>query len=341
MTTRSRLPIRALGCLTAGLGFLMGVGCSDIGRPVLLEGNWDIAVAALDFGSVAVLDSATRKLTVRNSGTSELTGDVTISCSEFRVVTGGGRFMLAPGATRDLVFRYRPVTDGASSCQLRLGPGAPPVTLGGVAVLQAPGARCAVEPDSIVFADILVGRPIYRTLTLRSIGTAPVRVYVQSPCAAFSPLLAGGPRILAAGDSMAVNVVFNPAAGGSFECVLATGPGCPEVRVRGFAATVSFSDDIQRIFDTHCTRCHGAPDFTPAAYPSLVRTQGYRNLVGVLSYAYPAHEVNPFDPDGSVLYGKVVNSGRFGPLMPQFGPMLPLAAREKIKAWILEGARDN
>jgi hypothetical protein len=55
----------------------------------------------------------------------------------------------------------------------------------------------------------------------------------------------------------------------------------------------------------------------------------------------PGVRVIPFDLTNSVLYGKITNSGQFGQLMPQGGPLIPQVDRDIIRDWILEGARNN
>ncbi len=305
-------------------------GCSDLGRPVRLQARGEVSATALDFGTIAVADSATRRFTLRNSGSLALVGEVGLSCAGFRVIAGGGPFRLAPRDTLGVAVRFTPAAVGAYSCVLDLGPDSPHVTLAGTAALQAPGAQSLVTPLSLDLGVVAVGQASYREFKVFSVGTAPLLVNVVSPCGEFVPILGGGPAVIAPGDSMVVRVLFSPLSGGDHGCAIAVGPGCPEVAVAGSATSVSFAQDIRAgIFDTHgCTTCHG---------------WSYALLVGRTSSGYaPAVLVVPFDTTNSVLYGKVTNSGRFGGGMPQPGyPPLTLPERIELATWILEGARDN
>lgn len=93
---------------------------------------------------------------------------------------------------------------------------------------------------------------------------------------------------------------------------------------------VSYSRDVQPIFDAKCACCH------PVAYPYLDLHQGrsYRQLVGVVSPLSPAFErVLPRRPDLSYLLTHVPDPSRRHLLSP--------AERRLIARWIDQGAKDN
>jgi hypothetical protein len=69
--------------------------------------------------------------------------------------------------------------------------------------------------------------------------------------------------------------------------------------------------------------------------------QSHGNLVNVTAQGYPpALRVVPGDPDESVLYNKMADTGRFGGSMPPSGA-LSTPEIELIRTWITEGALDN
>jgi hypothetical protein len=140
------------------------------------------------------------------------------------------------------------------------------------------------------------------------------------------PISGGGAATILPGDSIEVQILIDPRVGGRFECDIATGPGIPSVRVTGVVASVSFGRDVQRVFSTYCTGCHGGSG-------DLYLNPGvsYSNLVGVISTRYSAPRVKPGEPENSVLYDKAAGSMQFA------------AAEdiEKIRVWILEGALNN
>jgi hypothetical protein len=93
---------------------------------------------------------------------------------------------------------------------------------------------------------------------------------------------------------------------------------------------VSFSGDVQPIFDRKCTSCH------PVSYPylDLRRGRSYDELVGVLAVTAPAFErVLPARPELSYLLTH--------PPDPSLEGLLTPAERRTIAAWIREGALDN
>lgn len=313
-------------------------GCSDLGVKVRLQAHGEVSSAALDFGTLAVNDLATRTVTVRNTGNASLAGDATITtCPEFQLTTGGGPFTLAPGATLDIVVRFQTAAAGNFSCTLDLGPACPQVALLGSGALQPPGAAWSVVPTALDFLTVPAGQSVFRSFKIISTGTAPLTVNVVSGCGEYLPVTGGGPAVIPPADSVIVNVLFNPLSGGPFPCSIAVGPGIPSVTVTGFATTVSFAADIQPIFNSNCISCH-----PPNNGMNLNAGVSYNNLVNVTSFGYPpAKRIVPFDLANSVLYAKIANTGQFGPRMPQ-GPFpLPQTLIDKVKAWILEGARNN
>ena len=111
------------------------------------------------------------------------------------------------------------------------------------------------------------------------------------------------------------------------------------------APPVSFSVDLQFIFDRNCaySGCHFPPD--PEQGMDLSHGVAYTNIVGVPSVEVPAlARVQPGDPEASYLYLKLndrqAEVGGSGTRMPT---ELFLSAPEiaKFEEWILAGAPDN
>jgi hypothetical protein len=94
--------------------------------------------------------------------------------------------------------------------------------------------------------------------------------------------------------------------------------------------TVSFSQDIQPIFDIHCTGCHD--EFHQ--FLDLSSCCSYDQL---LNSGSNAPYVIPDDPEQSRLYLHLTGDLL---LMPLFGP-LPDHEIELVLKWIEEGALDN
>ncbi len=93
---------------------------------------------------------------------------------------------------------------------------------------------------------------------------------------------------------------------------------------------VSFSEDVQPIFDRKCAVCHP----TSYEYLDLRRGKAYGDLVRVSSALQPAFErVLPGRPDLSYLLTHVPDPSREN--------LLTDADRAVIEQWILEGARND
>ena len=308
-------------------------GCSDVGKPLFPVPEAVLSTHSLDFGTVAVSDSALRSVTLRNEGRAALEGAPVLPCSEYFLVSGGP-FRIPPGGSVTIVLGFRPGAVGSFPCELDLGPDCPKITLAGAGALQAPGALCVLVPDSLDFGTLAKGEAATQSFQVFSVGTAPLLVNPVAGCGDFLIVTGGGPATIAPGHSITVTVEFTPQAGLTRSCAVSVGPGCPDAALTGFATTVSFASDVQPIFRSWgCDGCHGFGD--PAT--------GYDRLTSPdWGSAYPPGvDVIPYDLDQSVLYNKINNTGRYGGRMPPSGLMMSLPDRETIKNWILEGARKN
>lgn len=110
-------------------------------------------------------------------------------------------------------------------------------------------------------------------------------------------------------------------------------------------SAVSFSTDLQFVFDRNCayTGCHFPPD--PVEGMDLTADASYAAIVGVPSAQVPTmNRIEPGDPEASYLILKLEDRqaevGGTGTRMPT---ELFLAEPEidMFKSWILAGAPDN
>ena len=318
-------------CIWALAAALLAAGCSDLGEPLHLSAHAELSTSTLDFGTVAVSASATRSVVVSNSGGSDLHGSASVACGGFALQSGGGAFTVPPRGEHTVVVVYAPSDTGSATCELQLGTGIPEVALTGAGALQASGSQCVLSDTTLDFGTGAVGGSRPSGFSITNPGTAPLLLNVVPTCGDFVVVSGGGPSTLDPGGTHTVNVQFMPSASGAISCSIAIGPGCPEVRVHGFATSVSFANDLEPIMLSQgCVSCHF--DFARSA----------SQIVNVRSVGYaPAVRVKPFDLLNSVLYQKVTNTGRYGEAMPQGTTGLPAAQAEKFRRWILEGAHDN
>ena len=323
----NRLLDKGSWALVAILGL---AGCSDLGEPIHLVPHAELSATSLDFGTVAVSATATRSVTVRNSGTGDLHGVAGVSCPGYTIQSGGGAFTVPPGGQHTVVVAYAPSGTGSSACRLDLGADIPPVSLTGAGALQAPGAQCVLSVPSLDFGTVAVGGSTQNGFTISNPGTAPLILNVVPTCSDFVVVSGGGPSTLDPGGSLAVTVQFVPQAGGAISCTIATGPGCPDLAVSGTATSVSFAADIRPVLTSTCALgCHF---FSQTS-----------DIVNVHGSIYPdSILVTPRYPQRSLIYIKITGPPPgLGVRMPEIGTPLTAAQIDKFKRWIEEGALDN
>jgi hypothetical protein len=123
---------------------LLAIGCSDLGEPQRFAPQPGVSVTALDFGTVAVGGSATRSVSVFNSGTADFSGTAHVWCDGFKLDEGAGEFTVPPGGEHDVVVRFEPSTVGSFSCELRLGDGSRRCRSMARPSINLPGSQCLV-----------------------------------------------------------------------------------------------------------------------------------------------------------------------------------------------------
>ncbi|MBC8399877.1 MAG: hypothetical protein H8E14_00150 [Candidatus Marinimicrobia bacterium] len=104
-----------------------------------------------------------------------------------------------------------------------------------------------------------------------------------------------------------------------------------------FGETVSSDEpkvpvNIQNIFDDNCIVCHGT-----SGGMSLAELVSFDNLVNADANGYNAVRVFPGNPDSSVLWNKITNTGRFGQQMPP-GNALSFELKIDLFNWITDSA---
>ena len=106
---------------------------------------------------------------------------------------------------------------------------------------------------------------------------------------------------------------------------------------------VSFSQDIQSIFNSNCVVCHQSA--TATGDLNLETGLAYRNLVSVESTQSPLMLVTSGDSDGSYLLHKLRGTqgevGGSGLRMPYGASPLQQSQINLIQQWIEQGAPDN
>ncbi|MFQ6608297.1 MAG: c-type cytochrome [Fidelibacterota bacterium] len=116
--------------------------------------------------------------------------------------------------------------------------------------------------------------------------------------------------------------------------------GCSDMGSGPPPEDLTFSGDIQVIFDHNCTTdCHEGENATGGL--NLSSNKSYENLVNVPSNYVGLLRVEPGNADSSSLYLKVIGNPRTEVRMPLEGNSLSEEQILKIKIWIDDGAQDN
>jgi hypothetical protein len=194
----------------------------------------DLNADALDFGSVAAGESATRSVTITNSGEGPLTGLLGLSgtCAEFSI-EGDPAFVLGPDQSREVIVRFSPTSEGPErTCTLTFGT----IRCADVALtgIGGPPAICVVTPAELDFGEVMMTDDIGTlVLTIRNQGQGTLAGTVTSPCEAFW-FTENRSYSLTAGQAQAWSVRFAPFAEGAVVCTLSLGdPRCGVVVARG------------------------------------------------------------------------------------------------------------
>lgn len=124
----------------------------------------------------------------------------------------------------------------------------------------------------------------------------------------------------------------------SVSCTKKQGPVEPEIII----STVSFKDDIQPIFNSHCISCHKASLEQSFGELNLEADKSYEELVNTDAFIdATVKRVTPNNATNSVLWQKINTSELYGTNMPLGADPLTQYNQNLIETWINEGAQNN
>jgi hypothetical protein len=181
-----------------------------------------VTPSEVDFGTLVLGQSSERAITVRNTGSAELiVSSVNTNDAAFDV-SGETAFALASGESRRLTIRFLPTTVGQRQVSLIIESNdTNQPTLSVVLSGRAVGvSSIVVEPTSIDFGAVLLGRSVDEAVTVRNTGTANLGVSkVQSSDLAF--LLVGDSAFeLEPGTLKTLAIQFSPTVSGQAQASL-------------------------------------------------------------------------------------------------------------------------
>jgi Zn-dependent metalloprotease len=205
--------------------------------------------AEVDFGAVAVGQSARQSLKVRNSGSADLSVSVAKPATGPFSLTGEAEFIVAPAESREVLLVYAPTKPELHKTTLSIRSSDPdqpslavPLSGSGVGIPQI-----AVEPGQLDWGTITLGQSVERSVILRNPGSADLLVSsIQCDRPDFS--ISGATSFaIAPGTTRALAVAFSPTAPGALSATLSihsNAQGYPALHIP-FTATVAGVSDIR------------------------------------------------------------------------------------------------
>ncbi len=174
---------------------------------------------SLDFGSFVVPDSSDLTFTITNTGGGTLTGVVTETCLDYRVL-GDPAYSLTDGQSKTFTVRFRPLVAGVKTCTIETGSGACD-DVGCTGTGESP-ATCLVYPESLDFGALPLGDSAELSFTVWNPCAGNLVGTVSENCEDFA-LIGDVTYCLMGGQSKVFRVRFKPTSAGAKECVIETG----------------------------------------------------------------------------------------------------------------------
>lgn len=182
----------------------------------------------LDFDPVPIGSFAEADFTITNTGGGTLTGLVSESCAEFRLLAGEGSYALGPGQVHTVTVRFTPSMESPVSCTIETGTATCVDVACSGSGLGLP--VCQIAPASLDFGTVEPGEVAMVAFTITNAGGGVLAGDVYLTCANYTITSGGGVYALSAGQSREVVVEFvAPDAPGTYVCVIQAGGDCPEV----------------------------------------------------------------------------------------------------------------
>ena len=186
----------------------------------------------LDFGSVILGSYKDMIFRISNTGGRALSGAIEATCPHFRIISGGGAFDLAGGASRSVKIRFEPASAGDHACTVTTGGLCADVLATGRGEIRS---ICLVDASELDFGSLLVGETKDLSFQITNTGGAVLAAAASLNCDHFSIVSGGGSFDLSPEESRTVTVRYAPTQTGDHACDLFTGTRCQDVKVRGRA----------------------------------------------------------------------------------------------------------
>jgi HYDIN/CFA65/VesB family protein len=138
-------------------------GCATLpasGTGVAVSADCEVSPDGLSFGEVPIGSRADATFTIRNNGTSRLTGSVSESCPGFSI-PGATSYDLAAGASQTFIVRFEPTSEGMKICSVNTGSSCAVLSVSGTGQVG-----CEFTPTVLDLGIVRYGGNGFREFTL-------------------------------------------------------------------------------------------------------------------------------------------------------------------------------
>ena len=220
--------LRGISAAAALLAILISSGCVGVtgkgSSPTVTTVTIEISPSSVSFGNVATGQTATKTVTLTNTGTEALTvSGISVAGAGFTASGPHLPVSLAAGQSTSISAVFKPTTGSADTGTITItsnAAGSPSlVALSGTGMTAA---ALTVTPSSIAFGSVAVGSEATQTVHVENTGseTATIsKMSITGTGVSVSGMTA--PATLAAGQTANVTVTYKPATAGTLTASLA------------------------------------------------------------------------------------------------------------------------
>jgi hypothetical protein len=250
----------------------------------------EVVTASQNYGVVWVGADGSRTLAIRNIGSADLqvtgTSLVGDGAGEFAIVQGAAPFTVPVGAMHQLEVRFAPTSPGAKDAMLRILTNdqdevSVDLSVSGAGVMPP---DVDVTPPQHDFGEVVITMPRSRTVSVRNVGGADLRVTAASLIGAnadeFAIAAGGAPFTVAAGATQNIEIQLAPTSEGTKSAALRLVSDDPDeaaVDVQLTGTATILVPDIAALPVSHDFGSQGVDTATTQGF--VVSNTGTKNLV--------------------------------------------------------------
>ena len=244
--------LRAMSAAVALLVILLTSGCVGVtgkgSNPTVTGVAIEISPSSVSFGNVTMGQSATKTVTLTNTGTEALSvSGIAVAGAGFTASGPHLPVSLAAGQSTSISAVFKPTAGAADTGTITItsnAAGSPSlVALSGTGTTGATAAALTATPNSIAFGSVAVGSEATQTIHLENTGgeSASIsKLTISGSGVSLSGLTA--PMTLAAGQTANLTVTYKPVAAGTLTASLSiTSNAADPSVVVGINATATLS----------------------------------------------------------------------------------------------------